>query len=408
MPLAVGIDVAKELHWACILDTDSGRELQSRRFANTPEAIDELITEIGRLALEHGPATVGIDVLGGIAGLLTAMLLEPEGLDLKLVHVPGLLVNRSRRATRGGERKSDPADAKVIADQLRLRAGSDELRPVTLLAEPDAVLRLLVGRRRELVTDQTRRLTRLRELLVGIHPGLEHQLDVTTKTGLWLLTRYVTPAEIRAAGTDVLIAHLAEAGRLRAGRIEALAQSVLAAAQAQRVAVPGEALAARLVRELAQEALAARDRLAALENEINEALAAHPDGALIRSLPGMGAVLTAEFLAEAGGIARFPTPDALASAAGLAPVLQQSGKMHYLRRATTGNRALKRVFYQSAFCAIQRDAASKAFYQRKKAEGKRHHQALIALARRRVNVIHAMLRTRTIYQPRPQDRVRAA
>ena len=400
MPLAVGIDVAKELHWACILDTDSGRQLQSRKVVNTPEAIGQLIAEIGRLAAEHGAVTVGIDALGGIAGLLTAMLLEPDhDLEIALVHVPGLLVNRSRRATRGGERKSDPADAKVIADQLRLRAGGDELRPVARLAEPDAVLRLLVGRRRELVTDQTRRLTRLRDLLTSIHPGLEHQLDLTTKTGLWLLTRYVTPEEIRTAGRDALLAHLAEAGRLRAERLQSLAASVLAAAQAQRVAVPGQTLAARLVRELAEEALALRDRLAALEDEINEALDAHPDGALIRSLPGMGAVLTAEFLAEAGGIARFPTPDALASAAGLAPVLHQSGKMRYLRRSTTGNRALKRIFYQSAFCAIQRDPASRAFYRRKRAEGKRHHQALIALARRRVNVVHAMLRTRTAYQP---------
>lgn len=412
MPFFVGIDVAKELHWACILESDTGRQLQSRKVANTPEAIDELIGEIAGLALEHGAVTVGIDVLGGIAGLLTAMLLDPDhhssDVEIAVVHVPGLLVNRSRRATRGGERKSDPADAKVIADQLRLRAGSDELRPVARLAEPDAVLRLLVNRRRELVIDQTRRLSKLRDLLTSIHPGLERQLDVTNKTGLSLLTRYVTPTEIRAAGTEALITHLHAAGRFRAGRVEALAQDVIAAAHAQRVAVPGEALAARLIRELADEALAVRDRLAALDAEIEEALATHPDGALIRSLPGMGAVLTAEFLAEAGGIARFPTPDTLASAAGLAPVLQQSGKMHYLRRATTGNRALKRVFYQSAFCAIQRDPASKAYYQKKRAEGKRHHQALIALARRRVNVVHAMLRTRTTYQPRTRDQVGAA
>lgn len=409
MPLAVGVDVAKELHWACILDIDSGRQLQSRKVANTPEAIDELIGEIEELAAEYDAVTVGIDVLGGIAGLLTAMLLEPDhGVELTVVHVPGLLVNRSRRATRGGERKSDPADAKVIADQIRLRAGSDELRPVARLAEPDAVLRLLVNRRRELVTDQTRRLTRLRDLLVSVHPGLERLLDVTTKTGLSLLTHYVTPAEIRDAGPEELATHLGAAGRFRTGRIDALVENVVAAAHAQRVAVPGEALAARMVRELAADALTVRDRLTALDAEIEEALAAHPDGALIRSLPGMGAVLTAEFLAEAGGIARFPTPGALASAAGLAPVLQQSGKMHYLRRATSGNRALKRVFYQSAFCAIQRDPASKTFYQRKRSEGKGHHQALIALARRRVNVIHAMLRTRTTYRPRTEDHVGAA
>lgn len=409
MPLAVGIDVAKELHWVCVLDMATGRQLQSRKVPNTPEAIEELIAEIARWRGEHEAATVGIDVLGGIAGLLTAMLLDPEhGAELTVVHVPGLLVNRSRRATSGGERKSDPADAKVIADQVRLRAGSDELRPVALLAEPDAVLRLLVNRRRELVVDQTRRLTRLRDLLASIHPGMERQLDVTTKTGLWLLTRYVTPAEIRHAGPAGLTEHLSAAGGLRRSRIDTLVAAVSAAAHAQRVSVPAETVAARLVRELATEALGIRDRLTGLDAEITEALDAHPDGALVRSLPGMGAVLTAEFLAEAGGITRFPTPDALASAAGLAPVLQQSGKMHYLRAPTSGNRALKRVFYQSAFCAIRYDPASKAFYERKRAEGKRHHQALIALARRRVNVVHAMLRTRTAYQPRHrQDRQRA-
>jgi len=401
MPLAVGIDVAKQLHWACVIDTGTGTQLTSRKVENTPEAIDTLIAEISELSAEHGPATIGIDILGGIAGLLTAMLLDN---DLHVVHVPGLLVNRSRRATRGGERKSDPADAKVIADQIRLRAGTDELRTIQALCEPDAVLRLLVSRRRELVTDQTRRLSRMRDLLTATHPGLERQLDVTTKTGLWLLTRYVTPAEIRHAGIDALTTHLHTAGGLRRTTIDTLAHRVAAAADAQRVAVPGEATAAQLIRELAQEALAVRDRLTHLDADITEALDNHPDGTLIRSLPGMGVVLTAEFLAEAGGLHRFPTPDALASAAGLAPVRQQSGKLDYLRRATTGNRALKRVFYQSAFCAIQHDPLSKAFYRRKRTEGKRHHQALIALARRRVNVLHAMLRTRTTFR---QDQQRA-
>ncbi|WP_214408331.1 IS110 family transposase, partial [Pseudonocardia lacus] len=398
MPLSVGIDVAKQLHWACLIDMATGKQLSSHKVENTPEAIAALISEITELSKQHGPATVGIDVLGGIAGLLTAMLLEAvrnaaPATGLTVVHTPGLLVNRSRRATRGGERKSDPADAKVIADQVRLRAGTDELRTVEALAEPDAVLRLLVGRRRELVTDQTRRLSRLRDLLTATHPGLERLLDLTTKTGLWLLTRYVTPAEIRAAGVEGVLAHLASAGGLPRTRIQTLAAAVVEAAHAQRVAVPGEATAARIVREQAEDALAARERLARLDAEIVEALDNHPDGTLIRSLPGMGVVLTAEFLAEAGGLHRFSSPDALASAAGLAPVLQQSGKMSYLRRSHAGNKALKRVFYQSAFCAIQRDPQSKTFYRRKRAEGKRHHQALIALARRRVNVLHAMLRT---------------
>ncbi len=68
--------------------------------------------------------------------------------------------------------------------------------------------------------------------------------------------------------------------------------------------------------------------------------------------------------------------------------------------ATGGNRRLKRVFYQSAICALNNDQTSKAFYARKRSEGKAHRQAVIALARRRVNVLHAMLRGRTVYDVR--------
>jgi transposase len=394
MAVAVGIDVAKEFHWAEIKVADTGKVLVSRRVDNTPVAIQTLIEDITAAQDEHGTATVALDVLGGIAGLLEAMLLDA---GVRLVHVSGLAVNRARRATTGGERKSDPKDARVIADQVRLR---EDLRPVTAPSEADVELRLLVGRRRELVTDSTRRLARLRDLLTSIHPGLERAVDVTNKSGLWLLARYVTPAQIRAAGRTRLTNYLRKAGGLPTAAITTLVDAALQAAHAQRLAVPGEAVAADIIRELAAEALAARDRLKDLDTRIEEALARHPDAALVRSLPGMGAVLTAEFLAEAGGLTRFPTADQLASAAGLAPVLKQSGKVRYLQRATAGNKALKRVFYQSAFCALQRDPASRAYYARKRAEGKRHHQALISLARRRVTVLHAMLRTRQPYQPR--------
>ena len=112
----------------------------------------------------------------------------------------------------------------------------------------------------------------------------------------------------------------------------------------------------------------------------------------------MGAVLTAELIAEAGTLSRFRSADALASAAGMAPVLRQSGRVHFLKRPTGGNKGLKRVFYQSAFCSLGHDD-SRTFYDRKRREGKRHHQAIIALARRRVNVLWAVVQNRTPFQP---------
>jgi transposase len=389
--VAVGVDIAKETHWVCLKVAETGQVLASHKVDNTPASIADLINEIGTATAEHGAATVGIDLLGGIAALTEAMLLEAR---ITMVHVPGLAVNRARRATVGGEHKSDPKDAAVIADQVRMR---DDLRPVTTQRSLDVDLRLLVGRRSEIVADQTRRATRLGDMLVSIHPGLERAVDVTTKTGLYLLTRYVTPAEIRAAGQRRIMAHLRRAGHLRENTMTALTNAAIAAAQAQRIMVPGETVAAELIRALAAEMLAARQQLKAIDERIEAILDEHPDAALVRSLPGMGATLTAEFVAITGGIDRFASGDQLAAAAGLAPVLKQSGKTRYLQRATAGDKALKRVFYQSAFVAIGCDATSRAYYQRKRTEGKIHHQAVIALARRRVNVLHAILRNRQPY-----------
>ena len=391
MGVAVGIDLAKEFHWVRAISSERSELLIDRRVDNEPVAVAVLVEELEALSAEHGGLRVGIDVVGGVASLLTAMLLEA---GVEVVHVSGLAVNRARQGTTGGEHKSDPRDAAVIADQVRHRR---DLRPVEALTELDAEIRLLVGRRRELVTDQTRRISRLRDLLASIHPGLERVVDPTQKASQQLLVRYVTPAEIRKAGRRRLIEHITRAGKLSRCHVEQLADRALAAAKAQTVVVPGERVAAELVRELAREAARSRIRLAELDAELGRALERHPDAALIRSLPGMGVTLTAEFIAEAGSIERFPSANRLAAAAGLAPVLKQSGKVRYLKRATGGNKTLKRVFFQSAFCSLSHPA-SKAYYRRKRAERKTHHQAVIALARRRVDVLHAMLRKREPYR----------
>jgi len=394
MRISIGIDVAKEAHWATALD-ELGRVLLDHRVENTPPEIAHLVEALHALG---GERRVGVDVVGGIATLLCALLLDAGE---TLVHVPGLAVNRARQGTTGGEAKSDPRDARVIAEQVRTRG---DLRSIEAEAALSVELRLLVGRRRDLVAEQTRRLARLHDLLLGVHPGLERRLDLTTKGALFFLTRYVTPAEIQRAGRARLVRFLRTPKHLR--DVEALAERALEAAAEQPFALPGEAVAARLVRELAADALRTRERLAALDEQLAEAVRALPEGTLILSLPGMGVTLTAEFLVEAGDLARYASADRLAAAAGLAPVLRQSGKVRFLRRPLGGNKVLKRVFYQSAFCSLTQPA-SRAFYARKRKEGKRHHQALLSLARRRVNVLWAMLRDHRPYELR-EPKLRAA
>ncbi|MCC0017641.1 MAG: IS110 family transposase [Rhodobiaceae bacterium] len=383
----VGIDVAKEIHWACAID-QSGEILLDRSVKNMPDAIDSLIEALQAL---EGDLVIGLDIVGSYALFLESMLLAA---GFVLVHAPGIAVNRASQGFAGGERKSDPRDAFTIADLVRTR----KLRRI--LPDDDTVvaLRLKVGRRRELVQEQTRRFSRLRQLLCGIHPGLERVLNVSCKGALVLLERYVTPAEIRKAGKSRLIAHLRKTPHLRS--TERLSEAALKASAAQKIAVPGESATAEMIRELAREALDVVAKLARIDRDLKVLLEYHPDGALIRSLPGMGSTLTAEFIASVGDVGRFQSADALASAAGLAPVMRQSGKSNGWRRARGGDSVLKRVFYQSAFCAVtSRDPLSKAYYDRKRSEGKHHTQALIALARRRVNVVWAMLQKREPFDP---------
>lgn len=401
--LVVGIDVAKEFHWAVATRADpvtgKARTIVSHRVDNTPTGIAELIAELADLVGgERAALVVGIDILGGIARLLEAMLHDA---GLPTVHVPGLAVKVNRRATRGGEHKSDPRDARVIADLVRAR---DDLRVIEPASDEDRGLMLLVSRRTELVQHQTDRITRLRDLLCSIHPGLERVIDPKTKASLALLARYVTPEEICRAGRSRILAQLRKTGRHNASVLNRLVDATVEAAHEQRdrhIRVPGQDVAADIAKDIARELLELRETIARVDAQIAEHLDRHPDAALIQSLPGMGAVLTAELIAVMGNISRFPTASQLASAAGVAPALQQSGKVHYLQRATSGDRALKRVFYQSAFCALKRDPASRTYYDRKRAEGKTHHQAVIALARRRVDVLHAILRTRQPYETRP-------
>lgn len=120
--IPIGIDAAKDSHWVTAI-TDTGDIILNKRFKSTPSAIDELIVQIKALG---GDRTIGIDMTGGIAALLIAMLIDAGE---TVVHVPGRSVNRARTGFRGGDNKSDPKDAQVIADQVRARRS--ELRELT-------------------------------------------------------------------------------------------------------------------------------------------------------------------------------------------------------------------------------------------------------------------------------------
>ena len=117
-------------------------------------------------------------------------------------------------------------------------------------------------------------------------------------------------------------------------------------------------------------------------------------------MPGIGVRTAARILLEVGDGTSFATSGHLAAYAGLAPVTRRSGSsIRGEHPPRGGNKQLKRAFFLAAFAALA-DPVSRAYYDRKRAEGKRHNAALICLARRRCDVLFAMLRDKTPYQPR--------
>ena len=112
-----------------------------------------------------------------------------------------------------------------------------------------------------------------------------------------------------------------------------------------------------------------------------------PSSSVLISMPGVGVRTAARILLEVGDGTSFPTSGHLAAYAGLAPVTRRSGtSIRGEHPPKGGNKQLKRAFFLSAFASLA-DPLSRAYYDRKRAEGKKHNAALICLARRRVDVL---------------------
>ncbi|HET7037240.1 MAG TPA: IS110 family transposase [Thermomicrobiaceae bacterium] len=383
-----GIDSGKRAHHCVVLDP-TGRVLLSRRVVNDESSLLELIAAVLALAGEE-QVVWATDLNAGGAALLIALLCER---GQQVLYIPGRIVHHAA-ATYRGDGKTDAKDARIIADQARMRT---DLQPVRSGDQISTDLRLLTSRRTDLVHDRVRAINRLRALMLEYFPALEAAFDYSKKAPLILVSGYQTPEAIRRIGLTRLAAWLKKRGCRGSANV---AHKAVAAANAQHAVLATEAVAAQLVAQLAEQIGMIDVEIARLDEQIGERFQQHADAPILLSMPGFGPVLAATFLANTGGDLRaFETVDRLASVAGLAPAPRDSGRIsgnhHRPRRF---NRRLMRTCYLAALSSLKNSPASRAFYERKRAEGKSHKQALIALARRRITVLWAMLRDRTTYQ----------
>jgi transposase len=248
-----------------------------------------------------------------------------------------------------GEAKTDARDAFNIADAARTMPHT--LRAVHVAEEEQAELSMLCGFDEDLTQQATAVSNRIRGLLTQIHPDLEKVLG----------PRLDHPAV--------------------------------------HVVVVGTGAAGIVLPELAAMLAGIHEARAKVLTRVEALVEAHPLHAVLTSLPAVGVRTAARILTDVVG-KDFPTAGHLASYAGLCPVTWRSGSSirgdHASRR---GSKALKRVLFLSAFASLK-DPVCRAYYDRKRGEGKRHNQALVALARKCCDTLYAMLRDGTLYTPK--------
>lgn len=382
----VGVDMAKDEHYAQAMTAD-GVELFAGPVANDEAAIEAMIDA----AAGSGPVALVIDMTASSAQLLLRVAARR---GTRVAYVPGLVMRRAAQLY-AGSAKTDPRDAWVLADYAWRNA--DRLTWVQVDDELLMRLRVLNGRDTDLAADANRVINRCRDALVAVSPGLErivgHRLGQAGVRDV--LGRWPTPSTLRAAGKTRIRNLMSK----RSPRIAAkVTDGIWAALEAQTVTLAAEATWGEVIADLMSDLERITARRTQLAATIEEVFLSHPLGAVLVTLCGFGPRTGARTLAEIGDPNRFDSGNRLAAYAGLAPTDRRSGKtINSTSRNRGGNHRLKNAMFIAAFVATRHDPAARAYYHKKRDEGKKHNAAVICVARRRCDLILAMLKTATPY-----------
>ena len=386
----VGVDVGKGAHHAVALDRRGKRLLD----VALPNDETKLRALIGKLK-EHGQVLLVVDQPATV-GALPVAVARAEG--VLVAYLPGLAMRRIADL-HAGEAKTDARDAYIIAEAARSMPHT--LRSLKIADSHVAELTMLCGFDEDLAAQITATSNRIRGLLTQIHPALERVVGphLDHPAMLDLLERYPSPSKLAAISQKQLANRLLKLAP-RMGKT--WATEILQALTEQTVVVAGTEAAGIVLPRLAQQLAALRKQREEVAKEVERLVLAHPLHPVLTSMPGVGVRTAARLLVDVASRA-FASAAHLAAYAGLAPVTRRSGSsIRGELPSRRGNKQLKRALFLSAFAAL-RDPISRAYYTRKITQGKRHNQALIALARRRCDVLFAMLRDGTLYSPpRPE------
>lgn len=373
--MAAGIDWASEAHEVCI--SEEGEVLERFSVAHDERGIAGLARRLTKL----GVSRVAIERPDGI---LVERLLA-AGLEVLAIHPNQVKAARARFAVAHG--KSDRFDAYVLAELARTDA--HRFRALVPDTEETRALKTLTRAREDLVGVRVELANQLRAQLQAFWPGALIFAAVDSPISLAFLKRYPSPAEAKALGAGRMAAFLAREGY--SGRTDPVELVARMRSAPQGTAGSAEQGARRAVVLGLLSALAPIvSEIAALDAQIRERLAAHPDAAIFAPLfrDRRTVICPATLIAELGDCrGRYPTEAAMAADAGMCPVALESGKLRIATFRRACDKRLRSAVATLADTTRHWHPWAKEVYRGARARGQDHPHAIRTLGRAWIRVL---------------------
>jgi transposase len=293
--------------------------------------------------------------------------------------------------------KSDPSDAKLLADLVRTDRHNH--RPIAGDTSAVEAVKVLARAHQSLIWARTRHTNALRSTLREYYPAaLEAFDDLADRDALAVLGRAPTPAQAAHLSLARIRSALKAAGRQR--HLDTRALQIQELLRTEQLAAPAAVTAAFGATTRATVGIIGElnHQISDLEAELATHFEAHPDADIYRSLPGLGVILGARVLGEFGDDPnRYTTAKCRKNYAGTSPLTIASGRKRAVLARHVRNKRLYDAVDQWAFCALQTSPGARTFYDQHRSGGDLHHQALRALGNRLVGILHGCLRHHTHY-----------
>jgi transposase len=386
----VGHDWAEAHHDVVVEDSD-GRRLSGGRLPEGIEGVARFHALVADQVEDPADVVIATETDRGLfVGAMVA-----AGYTVLAVNPLSTSRYRERLSTSGA--KSDPGDARVLAELARLDGHNH--RPVAGDSELVESIKVLARGHQGLIWTRQRQLNQLRSTLREFYPAaLEAFGELNHSDALAVLAVAPTPSLGRQLSISKIAAALRRGGRQR--RVEQRAGEIQAALRTEQLAAPdlvSESMGS-VVKALVAVAAELNAQINGLELELADRFDQHPDAKIIRSLPGLGMTLGARVLGEFGDDPnRYADAKCRKNYAGTSPITKASGRSRVVLARYARNKRLADACQMWAFAAITTSPGARAFYDQHRAAGDTHQRALRALANRLVGILHGCLRHDTRY-----------